>query len=112
MSDSEELVRKERRQRLIDRLNENEKLLGPSSPARGDQMSEEQLETEIEKERQRNFSRQGLPYTGIGGRFIHPSAWRNCPKRGRSDGQSVALAGVRRQKGPKRTVSVDRRATL
>jgi hypothetical protein len=68
MSDSEELARKERHRRLIERLNEKEKLLGPQSPAsRGEQMSEEELATEIEKERQRNLSRQGFPYTGIGG---------------------------------------------
>ena len=68
MSDAEELqARKERRRRLIERLNENERLLGPPSPARGGQMSEEQLEAEIEKERIRNFSRRGFPYTGIGG---------------------------------------------
>jgi hypothetical protein len=30
-------------------------------------MSEEELAAEIEKERQRNLSRQGFPYTGIGG---------------------------------------------
>jgi hypothetical protein len=29
-------------------------------------MSEEELASEIEKERQRNLSRQGFPYTGIG----------------------------------------------
>ncbi len=66
MSDSEELARKERR-RLIARLNETEKLIGPKSPARHGQMSEEELAAEIEKERQRNLSRQGFPYTGIGG---------------------------------------------
>jgi hypothetical protein len=67
MSDSEELARKERRRRLIERLNENEKLLGPHSQGRPTQMSEEELAAEIEKERQRNLSRQGFPYTGIGG---------------------------------------------
>ena len=66
MSDSEELARKERR-RLIARLNETEKIIGPQSPARGGQMSEEELAAEIEKQRQRNLSRQGFPYTGIGG---------------------------------------------
>jgi hypothetical protein len=30
-------------------------------------MSEEELAAEIEKERQRNFSRQSFPYTGMGG---------------------------------------------
>jgi hypothetical protein len=67
MSDSEELARKERRRRLIARLNETEKLIGPKNPARHGQMSEEELAAEIEKERQRNLSRQGFPYTGIGG---------------------------------------------
>ena len=68
MSDSEELARnKERRRRLIERLNEKEKLLGAQGQARGGQMSEEELAGEIEKERQRNLSRQGFPYTGIGG---------------------------------------------
>ena len=67
MSNAEELARKERRRRLIEHLNETEKLLGPQSPARGAQMSEEELAAEIEKERQRNLSRQGFPYTGIGG---------------------------------------------
>jgi hypothetical protein len=67
MSDAEELARKERRRRLIERLNEKEKLIGPQSSARRGQMSEEELAVEIEKERQRNLSRQGFPYTGIGG---------------------------------------------
>ena len=43
MSDAEELARKEPRRRLIERLNENEKLLGPQSSARRAQMSEEEL---------------------------------------------------------------------
>jgi hypothetical protein len=67
MSDAEELARKARRRRLIERLNEKEKLIGPQSPARGAQMSEEELAAEIEKERQRNFSRQGFPFSGMGG---------------------------------------------
>jgi hypothetical protein len=67
MSDSEELARKERRRQLIERLNEKEKLLGPHGQAGLGQMSEEELAAEIEKERQRNLSRQGFPYTGIGG---------------------------------------------
>ena len=67
MSDSEELASKERRRHLIERLNEKEKLLGPHGQAQGGQMSEEELAAEIEKERQRNLSRQGFPYTGIGG---------------------------------------------
>ncbi len=63
--DAEELARKERRRRLIERLNEKEKLIGPQSPAQRGKMSEEELAAEIEK--QRNLSRQGFPYTGIGG---------------------------------------------
>ena len=35
MSDSEELARKERRKRLIERLNDTEKLLGAHAPGRG-----------------------------------------------------------------------------
>jgi transposase len=67
MSDSEELARKERRRKLIERLNEKEKLIGPHTQGRPAQLSEEELAAEIEKERQRNLSRQGFPYTGIGG---------------------------------------------
>jgi hypothetical protein len=67
MSDSEELARKERHRRLIERLNEKEKLLGLQSPARDGQMSEEELAAEIEKERQRTLSRQGFPFSGTGG---------------------------------------------
>jgi hypothetical protein len=67
MGDSEELARKERHRRLIERLNEKEKLIGPQSPARDGQMSEEELAAEIEKERQRNLSRQGFPFSGMGG---------------------------------------------
>ena len=50
MAHSEELARKERRSRLIERLNEKEKLIGPQSPARGGKMSEEELAAEIEKQ--------------------------------------------------------------
>ncbi len=60
MSDSEELARKQRRRRLIERLNENEKLLGSHDPARGGQMSEEELAAEIEKQRTLNAARRGL----------------------------------------------------
>jgi hypothetical protein len=67
MSDAQEPARKERCRRLIERLNEKEKLLGPQRSARRGQMGEEELAAEIEKERQRNFSRQGFPYTGMGG---------------------------------------------
>ena len=58
MSDSEELARKERR-RLIARLNETEKIIGPQSPARGGQMSEEELAAEIEKQRTLHAAREG-----------------------------------------------------
>ena len=60
MSDSEELARKERR-RLIARLNETEKLIGPQSPARGGQMSEEELAAEIEKQRTLDLMRVRFP---------------------------------------------------
>jgi hypothetical protein len=47
----EEPARRERRRRLIERLNDKEKLIGPHSPARRGQMSEEDLAAEIEKQR-------------------------------------------------------------
>jgi hypothetical protein len=59
MNDSEELARKERRRRLIERLDEKEKLIGPQSPARRGQMSEEELAAEIEKQRTLNAARGG-----------------------------------------------------
>jgi hypothetical protein len=59
MGDSEELRSKERRRRLIERLNEKEKLLGPQSPARDGQMSEEKLAAEIERQRTLNAARSG-----------------------------------------------------
>jgi hypothetical protein len=59
MADSEELARKERRRRLIERLNEKEKLIGPQSPARDGQMNEEELAAEIEKQRTLNAARRG-----------------------------------------------------
>ena len=62
MSDSEELARKERRRRLIERLNEKEKLNGPHGPARGGQMSEEELAAEIEKQRILNAARRGFTF--------------------------------------------------
>ena len=50
MSGAEQLDRKAQLRRLlIERLNEKEKLIGPHSPARGGQMSEEELAAEIEK---------------------------------------------------------------
>jgi hypothetical protein len=58
MSDADELARKQRRRRrLIERLDEKEKLIGPQSPARGGQMSEEELAAEIEKQRTLNAAR-------------------------------------------------------
>jgi hypothetical protein len=59
MGDFEELSSKERRRKLIERLNEKEKLLGPQSPARGEQMSEEELAAEIERQRTLNAARRG-----------------------------------------------------
>jgi hypothetical protein len=57
--DTEELASKERRRRLIEHLNETEKLIGPHSPPRGGQMSEEELAAEIEKQRTLNAARRG-----------------------------------------------------
>ena len=62
MGDSEELARKERRSRLIERINEKEKLIGRKSPARGGQMSEEELAAEIEKQRTLNAARRGFTF--------------------------------------------------
>jgi hypothetical protein len=62
VSNSEELANKERRRRrLIERLNETEKLIGPKSPGdlRGGQMSEEELAAEIERQRTLNAARRG-----------------------------------------------------
>jgi hypothetical protein len=59
MSDSEDLASKERRRRLIERLNEKEKLIGLHSPAQHGQMSEEELAAEIEKQRILNAARGG-----------------------------------------------------
>jgi hypothetical protein len=59
MSDSEELARKERRRRLIERLNEKEMLIGPHGADRPEQMSEEELAAEIEKQRTLNAARRG-----------------------------------------------------
>ena len=60
MSDADELARKERRRRLIERLDEKERLLGPQSAARGGQMSEEELAAEIEKQRTLDVARRGF----------------------------------------------------
>ena len=60
MSDADELARKQRRRRLIERLDEKEKLIGPQSPAQGGQMSEEELAAEIEKQRTLDAARRGF----------------------------------------------------
>jgi hypothetical protein len=65
MSDCEELARKERHRRLIERLNETEKLIGRQSPARGEQMSEEELAAEIERQRTLNLMRANFPPGGM-----------------------------------------------
>jgi hypothetical protein len=57
MSDADDLARKKRRRRLIGRLNEKEKLIGPPDPARGGRMSEKELAAEIEKQRTLNAAR-------------------------------------------------------
>jgi hypothetical protein len=62
MSDSEELARKERRRRLIERLYEKEKLLGPKSLTPRSQMSEEELAAEIEKQKTLNAARRGFTF--------------------------------------------------
>jgi hypothetical protein len=60
MSDFEELARKERRRRLIERLNAKERLLGSPRPERRAQMSEEELEAEVERQRTLNAARRGF----------------------------------------------------
>jgi hypothetical protein len=60
ISEADELARKDRRRRLIERLDEKEKLIGPQSPARGDQMSEEELAAEIEKQGTLDAARRGI----------------------------------------------------
>ena len=62
MGGSEELSSKERRRRLIEHLNETEKLIGRKNPARGGQMSEEELAAEIEKQRVLNAARRGFTF--------------------------------------------------
>jgi hypothetical protein len=63
MSNPEELARnKERRRRLIERLNGTEKLIGPQSPTPRSQMSEEELAAEIEKQRVLNAARRGFTF--------------------------------------------------
>lgn len=60
MSDAEELARKERRRRLIEGLNEKERLIGAPSPARRARMSEEELQGEIERQKVIQASRRGM----------------------------------------------------
>ena len=60
MSAPRRIDSKERRRRLIERLNEKEKVLETHSSSRDEQMSEGERAVEIEKERQRNFSRRGF----------------------------------------------------
>jgi hypothetical protein len=60
MSAPKRIDSKERRRRLIERLNEKEKVLETHSSSRDEQMSEGERAVEIEKERQRNFSRRGF----------------------------------------------------
>jgi hypothetical protein len=62
MSDSEEFARKERRRRLIERLNEKEKLIGPKSLTPRSQMSEVELAAEIEKQKTLNAARRGFTF--------------------------------------------------
>jgi hypothetical protein len=64
MSNAEERARKKRR-RLIERLNETEELLGPQDSIRHGQMSEEELEAEIERQRTLNALRGHLSGSGF-----------------------------------------------
>ena len=72
MSDAEERVRKERR-RLIERLNEKEKLIGPQNPVRSGQRSEEELEAEIEEGAERR-SAWLRPDILVSSPSIHPTS--------------------------------------
>ena len=51
MSNSEERARQERRRQLIERLNQKEEMLGRERSTRRAQMTEEELEAAIERER-------------------------------------------------------------
>ena len=62
MSYSVELASRERRRRLIERLNDKEKLIGSESPTPRGQMSEEELAAEIEKQRVLNAARRGFTF--------------------------------------------------
>jgi hypothetical protein len=67
MSDAEELARKKRRRQLIERLNQKEEMLGREHSTRRAQMTEEELEAEIEMEREQNYSRRGFGQIYVGG---------------------------------------------
>jgi hypothetical protein len=60
VNDSEELARKERRRRLIERLNEKEKLFSPPTPAQRAQMGEKELEAAVDIERTLQLARRGI----------------------------------------------------
>ena len=62
MGDAEELASKERPRRLIERLNDKQKLTGLHGPAGRGQMSEEELAAEIEKQRTLNAARRGFTF--------------------------------------------------
>jgi hypothetical protein len=64
MSASKGIDSKERRRRLIERLNKKENLLGAHSSSQSEQVSEGERAVEIEKERQRIFSRRGFSQIG------------------------------------------------
>ncbi len=66
MSNSEELARQERRRQIIERLNKTEEMFDLARSARQVQVSEEDLE--IQMERERNYSRRGFGqiYDGVG----------------------------------------------
>jgi hypothetical protein len=66
MSNSEELARQERRRQLIERLNKTEEMFDLARTARRPQMTEEELEIELEREH--NYSRRGFGqiYVGLG----------------------------------------------
>jgi hypothetical protein len=60
MPDPEELAKKERRRQLIERLNKTEEMFDLERSSRTDQMTEEELEAEIEMLRQYHYSRRGM----------------------------------------------------
>ncbi len=80
MSDADDHAKRERRRRLIERLNEKEGELSGSRGGGGSQLSEEQLDAEIEKERQRNLSRQGFPIAALVADRVFSN--RNAPQYG------------------------------